>query len=177
MSIPVQFTLSVNKTYFQVKKEFHKQLSFFYKFLNTEFVIGVYSDRMRPNVYLAVEITSGFLRVRHAGSTIYSKRRLGPDQTHLVSIIIGSQVIKHDVYDDKKLTFLALFRTCSNCMWTRKNLLLKILVQCPMNSRRLSPKRISVAYQLILPIMLRARVTLSLLIGKTKLQNSSSDIV
>ena len=47
---------------------------------------------MRPNVYLAVELTSGFLRVRHAGSTIYSKRRLDPDRTHLVSIIIGSQV-------------------------------------------------------------------------------------
>ena len=56
------------------------------------------ADRMRPNVYLAVEITSGFLRVRHAGSTIYSKRRLEPDQTHLVSIIIGSQVMKLSLF-------------------------------------------------------------------------------
>ena len=49
-------------------------------------------DEKRPNVYLSIEMTSGFLRVRHSGSTIYSKQRLAIDVNHTISVIIGHMV-------------------------------------------------------------------------------------
>ena len=51
-----------------------------------------FSDEKRPNVYLSIEMTSGFLRVRHSGSTIYSKQRLAIDVNHTISVIIGHMV-------------------------------------------------------------------------------------
>ena len=54
-------------------------------------------DEKRPNVYLSIEMTSGFLRVRHSGSTIYSKQRLAIDVNHTISVIIGHMVNIPDI--------------------------------------------------------------------------------
>ena len=56
------------------------------------FILLLFLDEKRPNVYLSIEMTSGFLRVRHSGSTIYSKQRLAIDVNHTISVIIGHMV-------------------------------------------------------------------------------------
>ena len=58
-------------------------------------------DEKRPNVYLSIEMTSGFLRVRHSGSTIYSKQRLAIDVNHTISVIIGHMVNIPDIFDNR----------------------------------------------------------------------------
>ena len=55
-------------------------------------ILILFLDEKRPNVYLSIEMTSGFLRVRHSGSTIYSKQRLAIDVNHTISVIIGHMV-------------------------------------------------------------------------------------
>ena len=61
-------------------------------------ILELYLDEKRPNVYLSIEMTSGFLRVRHSGSTIYSKQRLAIDVNHTISVIIGHMVNKPDIF-------------------------------------------------------------------------------
>ena len=61
----------------------------------------LYLDEKRPNVYLSIEMTSGFLRVRHSGSTIYSKQRLAIDVNHTISVIIGHMVNMPDIFHSR----------------------------------------------------------------------------
>ena len=74
-----------------------------YIFLGTIFS---YLDEKRPNVYLSIEMTSGFLRVRHSGSTIYSKQRLAIDVNHTISVIIGHMVNIPENHNPKSHFFI-----------------------------------------------------------------------